>query len=321
MARTDYPAKYSDLIDDEVWAYIDRSDAFYPPDTIGATVEQQREVYNRLCASFHAGYPDGVSADDGIIPSPEGHDIPVRRYSPEGSDARATVVYYHGGGYVVGGLESHDDVCAEICGRTGLELVAVDYRLSPENIYPACFNDALTAFRHVAAERGGPVVLCGDSAGANLSAAVSHATKGDAVKPVGQVLIYGAFGSNLDHGTYITHAEAPMITTKDTRFYKAIRTGGDKRLFEEPTCAPLNAEDFSGLPPTVLISAECDPLSGDSAEYHAALVAAGVPSHHVDEKGLVHGYLRARHMSARARDSFSRIVEAVSILGRQDWVW
>lgn len=321
MAKSDYPAKYSELIDDEVWAFIDRSDSFYPPDTTGVTVEQQRDTYNRLCASFHAGYPDGVDARDSVIRSPEGHDIPVRRYAAEGGNERAVVVYYHGGGYVVGGLESHDDVCAEICARSGYDVVAVDYRLSPEHIYPACFNDALAAFRQVAERDDRPVVLCGDSAGANLSAAVSHATKSEVSKPVGQVLIYGAFGSNLDHGTYITHAEAPMITTKDTKFYKAIRTGGDKSLFEEPTCAPLNADDFSGLPPTVLISAECDPLSGDSADYHAALTAAGVPSHHVDEKGLVHGYLRARHMSSRARESFSRIVEAVSVLGRGDWVW
>lgn len=318
MARTDYPSKYSDLIDDEIWEFIERSDEFYPPDTTGVTVEQQREVYNRLCASFHAGHPQGVTAVDGEVQS-EKHAIPVRTYKLADSTASTTVVYYHGGGYVVGGLESHDDVCAEICARTGYDVVAVDYRLSPENIYPACFQDALAAFQQIAAACGGAVVLCGDSAGANLCAAVSHATKHDVIKPVGQVLIYGAFGSNLDHGTFIEHADAPMITTKDTKFYKAIRTGGNKALFEEPTCAPLNAAEFGGLPSTVLISAECDPLSGDSGDYHHALVKAGVKSHWVNEKGLVHGYLRARNMSSRARDSFTRIVEAVSALGKKEW--
>jgi len=243
----------------------------------------------------------------------------VRRYELSGAAEKATVIYYHGGGYVVGGLDSHDDVCAEICGRTGYRVVSLDYRLAPEHTYPACFNDALAAFKAIAAKSDGPVVLCGDSAGANLSAAVSHATRGEDLTPAGQVLIYGAFGSDLDHGTFITHAEAPMITTSDTRFYKATRTGGDAELFKEPTCAPLNAEDFSGLPPTVLISAEFDPLSGDSADYHVALSSAGVKSHHVDEKGLVHGYLRARGMSSKARDSFTRIVEAVRALGKDEW--
>ena len=182
MAKSDYPEKYQTLIDDEIWAFIERSDSFYPPDTAERSVEQQREVYNRLCASFHAGYPEGVAAADSTVESGEGHAIPVRTYLPHACAPNVTVIYFHGGGYVVGGLESHDDVCAEICGRTGYKVISVDYRLSPEHIYPACFNDALAAFRAIAAEAKGPVVLCGDSAGANLCAAVSHATRGDDLK-------------------------------------------------------------------------------------------------------------------------------------------
>jgi len=318
MPRSDYPEKYSTLIDDEIWAFIDRSDSFYPPDTTGAGIEQQREVYNALCASFHAGYPEGVSSSDSAIQSAT-HLIPIRTYVSADSKETTKVIYFHGGGYVVGGLESHDDVCAEICGRTGYCVISVDYRLSPEHNYPADFQDALVAFQSIAADAGGKIVLCGDSAGANLAAAVCHATKNDAVKPDGQVLIYGAFDSDLDHGTYITHADAPMITTKDTKFYKAIRTGGNDAFFEEPTCAPLNDSDFAHIPPTVLISAECDPLSGDSGLYHAALTASGVSAFHVDEPGLVHGYLRARNMSSRARDSFTRIVDAVRALGKGEW--
>lgn len=319
MARTDYPDKYQDLIDEEVWAFIDKTDNFYPPDAIGADIAQQRAYYNDLCASFHAGRPKGVSAVDGTIVAKSGHEIPIRTYELENSTEKPVVVYYHGGGYVVGGLESHDDVCAEICHRTGFDVVSVHYRLSPEFNYPKDFQDAYEAFQHVATRNSGPVVLCGDSAGANLCAGVAHAAKTEAQKPVGQVLIYGAFGSDLDQGTYIEHAEAPMITTKDTKFYKAIRTGGNSDLFREPTCAPLNADEFANLPPTVLISAECDPLSGDSGDYHRELTNAGVPSHWVNEKGLVHGYLRARNMSSRAKDSFTRIVEAVSALGKGDW--
>ncbi|MGB7334676.1 MAG: alpha/beta hydrolase [Salaquimonas sp.] len=318
MARTDYPEKYTSLIDDEVWAFIDRSDSFYPPDTAEKSVEQQREVYNRLCASFHAGYPEGVTATDCSIQT-DTHAIPTRSYRLTGTKSGITVVYYHGGGYVVGGLDSHDDVCAEICGRTGYDVVSVDYRLSPEHNYPKDFEDALDAFKGIADFCNSPIVLCGDSAGANICAAVSHATKNSDVKPIGQVLIYGAFGSKLDQGTFIEHAEAPMITTKDTKFYKTIRTGGNSELFKEPTCAPLNADSFEGLPPTVLLSAECDPLSGDSGDYHEAILAAGGKSSWVNEKGLVHGYLRARNMSTRARDSFTRIVDAVSALGKNEW--
>lgn len=318
LAKSDYPAKYADLIDDEIWAFIERTNSFYPPETADYPIEKQREIYNRLCAGFHAGYPDGVEAVDiGIEVSD--HVIPTRTYTLNGSKSDVSVVYYHGGGFVVGGLESHDDVCAEICARTGFKVVSIDYRMSPEFNYPHDFRDALAGFNHVAAENAGPVVVCGDSAGGNLAAAVSHATRNSDLRPVGQVLIYPGLGSMLDQGTFITHADAPMLTTKDTTFYKTVRTGGNAGFFDEPTCAPLNDTDFSALPPTVLISAECDPLSGDSGDYHRAILAAGGKSHWVDEKGLVHGYLRARHMSSRARDSFSRIVDAVSHLGKGEW--
>ncbi len=318
MAKSDYPAKYADLIDDEIWTFIERSDSFYPPDTADYPIEKQREIYNQLCASFHAGYPEGVEAVDSGIQTSD-HVIPTRSYTLNGSASDVSVVYYHGGGFVVGGLESHDDVCAEICRRTGFNVVSIDYRMSPEFNYPNDFKDALAGFLRVAAENKGPVVVCGDSAGGNLAAAVSHATRNGDLRPVGQVLIYPGLGSRLDQGTFITHAGAPMLTTRDTTFYKAARTGGNDAFFDEPNCAPLNDTDFSELPPTVLISAECDPLSGDSGDYHRAIRAAGGKSHWVDEKGLVHGYLRARHMSSRARNSFGRIVEAISVLGKGEW--
>ena len=154
---------------------------------------------------------------------------------------------------------------------------------------------------------------------AGTARAVILRTRNSDMRPAGQVLIYPGLGSRLDQGTFITHADAPMLTTKDTTFYKAVRTGGNDAFFDEPTCAPLNDKDFSALPPTVLISAECDPLSGDSGDYHRAILAAGGKSHWVDERGLVHGYLRARYMSSRARESFSRIVDAVSHLGKGEW--
>ncbi len=318
MARSDYPEKYSTMIDDEIWAFIDRSDSFYPPDTAEKTIAEQRAVYNRLCESFHAGYPDGVSASDSAIKA-SGHDIPVRTYVYGDSTANTTVVYYHGGGFVVGGLESHDDVCAELCAQTGFTVISVDYRLSPEFNYPYDFQDALDAFNTIIRHRTGPVIVCGDSAGGNLASAVCHATKNSELKPAGQVLIYPGLGSRLDQGTFIEHSAAPMLTTSDTKFYKSVRTGGNDEYFREPTCAPLNDTDFSGLPPTVLISAQCDPLSGDCKDYQEALKNAGIKVHWVDEKGLVHGYLRARHMSKRAKDSFTRIAEAVSALGKGDW--
>jgi len=309
--------KYADLLDEETWAFIERTNSFYPPETVDFDISKQREVYNTLCRAFHAGYPDGVSAVDGIIASPE-HDIPVRNYHLEGGNKAAKVVYFHGGGYVVGDLESHDDVCAEICARTGYDVTSVDYRLAPEHSFPDDFNDGLSAFLAVAANSV-PVVVVGDSAGGNLAAAVSHASRGGGHMPIGQVLIYPGLGSRLDQGSFVEHADAPMLTQKDTRFYKKLRTKGDNALFENPHCAPLNDADFTGLPPTVVVSAECDPLCDDGEDYCRKINEAGGRAIWYKETGLVHGYLRARHSVGRARESFTRIVEGVAALGRREW--
>ena len=308
---------YRTLIDADIWAFIDRTDAFYPPDTTDYTIERQREVYNRMCREFFSGYPEGVSAENKAIALRD-RTIPVRRYRAMRYDAHAVVIYYHGGGFVVGGLDSHDDVCAEICHRTGYEVVAVDYRLAPEHPHPAAFEDALAAFDWVVEGYEIPVVLAGDSAGGNLAAAVAHATRHHPARPIGQMLIYPGLGGEMSGGSYVRHAHAPMLTLRDLHFYRDIRTGG-RSIVEDATFSPLADRDFSGLPPTVVITAECDPLSSDGEAYCNRILDAGGKAWWHEEAGLVHGYLRARHMAARARESFTRIVDAIRMLGRQEW--
>ncbi|NGN43967.1 alpha/beta hydrolase [Mesorhizobium sp. CGMCC 1.15528] len=309
---------YTKLIDAETWAFIERTNSYYPPDTIDYTIEQQRAIYDRMCREFFAGYPDGVKAEDRTLTAPL-HEIPVRIYRAS-ADPKAIVVYYHGGGFILGGLDSHDDVCAELCARTGYEVVSVDYRLAPEHLHPAAFDDAFVAFEWVAKNYTQPILLCGDSAGGNLAAAVSHSTRGHARRPVGQVLIYPGLGGDQSKGSYVTHAEAPMLTMRDMAFYKDIRTGGAD-VSGDVTYTPLADADFSNLPPTVIVTAECDPLSSDGQAYAARVIAAGGKAFSHEEPGLVHGYLRARHTVGRARASFTRIIEAVAMLGRREWAF
>jgi acetyl esterase len=309
---------YKILIDAETWAFIERTNSYYPPDTIDYTIAQQREIYDRMCREFFAGYPEGVAVETSAITTPT-HDIPIRTYR-SARQAAATVLYFHGGGFILGGLDSHDDVCAELCARTGYGVVSVDYQLAPEHLHPAAFDDVMSAFEWAAATRTHPIVLCGDSAGGNLAAAVSHAMRGHPRKPIGQVLIYPGLGGDRSKGSYLRHAEAPMLTMRDLEFYKHIRTGGADRT-GDVTLSPLADTDFANLPPTVLITAECDPLSSDCETYRDRIIAAGGRATWFEEPGLVHGYLRARHTVGRARESFTRIVDAVSALGRGAWLW
>ncbi len=308
---------YTKLIDAETWAFIERTNSYYPPDTIDRTIDEQRAIYDRMCREFHAGYPEGIRAEDSAISAP-GRAIPVRIYRSEVPDAAAMVLYVHGGGFILGGLDSHDDVCAELCARTGYEVVSVDYRLAPEHFHPAAFDDALAAFEWAASTYDQPILLCGDSAGGNLAAAVSHTTRGHQRRPAGQVLIYPGLGGDASRGSYVAHAEAPMLTAKDVAFYRDIRTGG-RDATGEISFSPLADADFANLPPTVIITAECDPLSSDGEAYGSRIQAAGGRAWWFEEPGLVHSYLRARHSVGRARASFSRMVEAVRALGRGEW--
>ncbi len=291
-------ADYDQLIDTETRAFIRATAACYPDDTATRSIGDQRAIYDAMCRAFHRGYPPGVTAHDEMIAG-----VPCRIYPGAGG----TVLYLHGGGFVVGGLQSHDDVCAEIRAETGLTVVVADYRLSPEHHHPAAFDDALAVARAIPDR---PLILAGDSAGGNLCAAVAQADR--ALGLAGMVLIYPGLGGDHHGGSYQTHANAPMLTLEDVLFYDGIRFGGTAPTDPGPTVKPLSDTDFSGLPPVLAISAECDPLADDARDYAARITAAGGRALWVEEPGLVHGYLRGRAFSARVRASYARIMSAIA---------
>lgn len=296
---------YQSLIDAPTWDFIRRSEAAYPADTATLTIADQRRIYDAMCRAFFQGYPPGVMAEDRAISG-----VPCRVYPGQGP---ATVIYLHGGGFVVGGLHSHDDVCADIRGGTGLTVIAVDYRLSPEHAHPAAFDDVCAVVRATS----GPLVLAGDSAGGNLAAAAAHALRDPRI--LGQVLIYPGLGGDRTTGSHVTHAHAPMLTAADIDFYAGIRHGGQRPPPGDPTTSPLQDCDFSGLPMTLAIGAECDPLHDDAPAYAAAIRAAGGRAHAITERGLVHGYLRARTSVPRAKESFARITSTIAAFAAGRW--
>ena len=293
------------ISDAEVLEFIARTESFYPPDATDFTIAEQRRVYDEMCAAFRQPRPAGVAVTDETIDGPGGP-VPRRRYVPP-NPGPVTVVYFHGGGFIVGGLESHDDVCAEIAAATGCPVISVDYRLCPEQIHPAAYDDSLAAARAALAE--GPVILAGDSAGGNLAAALAQTLRGAAIK--GQVLIYpGLGGDMLGLLSYTECADAPMLPTRDIRYYRTVRSGGPAPE-DDPTFFPLAAADLGGLARCFISAAGVDPLRDDGVEYLRRLIGAGVTAYCVVEPQLPHGHLRARTMSHRARAAFGRILEAI----------
>lgn len=301
MSRTDPVTDYAFLPAD-VRAFIARTESFDAPPGHTPDLAEVRARYDAMCAAFDAPRPAGLTTEDLALGG-----VRCSRYRPAARRGSVVAVYYHGGGFVVGGLHSHDAVCAELADRTGLELVAVDYRLAPEHRHPAAFDDACA----VVDALPGPKLLVGDSAGGTLAAAVAAARPGAEI--LGQVLIYPGLGGGPDQPGLARHAHAPLLSAADILAYQAHR-GGPGAGAGDPTALPLRAARFDGLPPTAIFAAECDPLVSDAALYAALLSAAGVPVALTVEPGLVHGYLRARHSTAAARASFARIVAAMSAL-------
>ncbi|MEM1049958.1 MAG: alpha/beta hydrolase, partial [Pseudomonadota bacterium] len=295
-------------LDPEIAAFVDRTLAHYPADTAERNATVQRRAYDSLCRAFDAALPEGIGFQDRIVPGEaKGIEVPVRIYHPPRVDRPDTLVLYmHGGGFVVGGLHSHHGVCAELTGIAGCALASVDYRLAPEHVHPAQFEDCRAAFRHFAA-RYERIVVAGDSAGGNLAAAVCVALREAPARPVGAVLIYPSLGGDqLGLDSYARHADAPMLTAADIVAFNRLWHGGPKKT-GDPSSAPLLADSFAGHPSTAIFSAAIDPLCDDGPEYARRLTAAGIPAACHVEDGLVHGYLRARAMSRLGRAAFARI--------------
>ena len=317
-------------LDAQVQAFVDQSMSYYPDDAVGAEIAQQRQWYNALCLALAAPRPDTVVIKDDSVRGLDGYLIPVRHYQakpiprPFPADAELNsnlqVVYFHGGGFVVGGLDSHDDVCAELADFCGFNLISVDYRLAPEHQYPCDINDCLAVVDHLL-NQGKKLILVGDSAGGTLAACVANARSSySSTQLLGQVLIYPALAGGIQTRSTQEHANAPLLTQADMAFYHAIRVGGNESKVpkQDPHFCPMQAQSFAALPPSFLFPAQIDPLHDDCERYEQALQGAGVKVKNNTNIGigLVHGHLRARHTSDKAAANFKAICTAVKDLGK-----
>ena len=286
-------------------AFVARTEAHDPPEGVAASIDRQREAYDRMCLDFDGPIPETLELDDVRIAG-----VPCRWYRPrrrEPAERRPVALYLHGGGFVLGGLHSHDSICADLAARSEVELVAVDYRLAPEHPHPAAFDDAVAVVQALNMD----CVLVGDSAGGNLAAALS--ARPDLTQIRGQILIYPGLGGDPDQPSMRHHAEAPLLRAADVAAYHRMRAGPEGAPVDI-TAAPLAAEDFSSLPPTEIFAAECDPLASDAVGYAQRLAAASVAVRLTIEPFLMHGYLRARGCSVHGDAAFDRIARALAQL-------
>jgi acetyl esterase len=268
-----------------------------PPHTI--PIGQARAQFNRSRANFVAPAQTVASVADRNIPGPAG-EIPVRLYRPIASELTTllpALVYFHGGGWVFGDLDTHDALCREVCNLAGCAVVAVAYRMAPENKFPAAVDDALAAVRHVAAHGkmfgidGARLAVAGDSAGGTLAAAAALTFRDQGGPRLRlQALIYPVTDMALDSPAYARIPSGYTLPRERMLFFREAYLRGPEDIADW-RASPLKARDLSNLPPALVLTAAQDPLVDEGKAYADRLAAAGVAVTYSCYEGMVHGFL------------------------------
>ena len=274
-------------------------------------VQQARAEFDMFQAVM-SGRPAPVGEIlDRTIPGPGGR-LRVRIYRPAGTVARLlpAILYFHGGGWVIGSLEAYDLPCRFFCARTGCAVVAVDYRLAPEHKFPAGLDDAVASFRWLAqdaVELGidpDRIVVAGDSAGGTLATVAAQQVRGEARTPCLQWLIYPATDLAADTPSHTSCGQGFLLTQADMEWFRGLYLN-DLSEITDPRVSPLRAGDLSGLPPALIFTAGLDPLRDEGRAYAEKLAAAGVKVVHREFESLIHGFVGMRgalQAAARAMD-------------------
>ncbi len=248
---------------------------------------------------------------DRTIPGPAGR-LRVRLYRPAGAVARLlpTILFFHGGGFVIGSLEGYDLPCRYFCARTGCAVVAVDYRLAPEHKFPAAIEDGVAAFRWLAAEGHNlgldpaRIVLGGESAGGTIAAVVAQETRGTPEVPCLQWLIYPATDLVQERPSHVSCGQGFLLTRPDMEWFRELYLD-EIGQSADPRVSPLRATDLSGLPPALIFTAGFDPLRDEGRAYAERLTESGVKTIHREFDSLIHGFVGMRGAlpaAARAMD-------------------
>ncbi len=286
-------------LDPQVQKILDTVAAMKLPAPDTTPVTEARANYARSRAGFLATPEPVASAEDRSIPGPVGA-IPIRSYRPADSQPGARLpafVFFHGGGWVFGDLDSHDALCRSLCNAARCAVVAVDYRLAPEHKFPAAVDDTLAAIRHVATHGdslgidGSRIAAGGDSAGGNLVAAAALAFRDQGGPRMAlQVLLYAVTDLTLESPGYKTLGQGYMLTLDRMRFFAGRYLNGPADALDW-RASPLKARDLSGLPPALVLTASHDPLIEEAKAYADRLAAAGVEVTYRTYPGMIHGFM------------------------------
>lgn len=287
-------------LDPQVKAFLDQAAASGAPGFDQMTVQQAREAIRGLFATNAP--PQAVKKVEDRVVNAGGVKLPIRIYTPDGNGPLPILVFFHGGGWVVGDLESHDAPCRALANGAGCIVIAIDYRLAPEHKFPAPADDCYGATKWVvlnAASFGGDpkrIAVGGDSAGGNLAAAVAQmATDRGAPTIKYQLLIYPVTNYSYDTASYKNNGENYLLTKNSMQWFwnHYLSNPNDG---ENPYASPLRGQRLSNLPPAWVMTAEFDPLRDEGEAYAKRMKDAGVSVEYTDYKGMIHGFFSLGHI-------------------------
>jgi acetyl esterase len=278
-------------------------------------VGEARRIYRELALARRGDTVAAVgSVHDDVVAGTDA-DVAVRVYEPAGEQAAITVVWLHGGGWVLGDLDTADAAARRVCAHLGASVVSVDYRLAPEHPHPAPLTDAHAALRWAATQRPADrLVVAGDSAGGGLAAGAALLARDWGPRLDAQLLLYPGLDPSLSRPSVTENADGPFLTRADLAWFWE-RYMPDPALHADPTVALLRAADepggLDGLAPAVVATAELDPLRDEGDALADALAAAGVAVRRLEGAGLVHGYFGLAAASTAARAEGDRALDAL----------
>jgi acetyl esterase len=304
----------------EIRALLDRQGASGRPSLERQSVAEARAFHLQDAAALNGDAPAVAAVADRTVPGPVG-ELPVRVYTPEGEAPFPIVVFFHGGGWVVGTLDTYDPLCRALAAATPAVVVSVGYRLAPEHRWPAAAEDAyaatLWASRNAAALGGAQhrLAVAGDSAGGNLAAVVALGARDRGGPAIAfQLLVYPVLDVAGDTGSWREHAEGFYLTAAGMRWYWDHYLGPADGT--APDASPLRAAFVGGLPPALVIGAEHDILRDEGEAYAARLREAGVDAAASRYPGMVHGFFRWRAVTPAADAALGEATAALrSALG------
>jgi acetyl esterase len=304
-------------LDPQIEALLKKMQESGAPPVHTLTPTKARETKNPVFIELGGPPVDVSKVEDMRVPGPSGG-IPIRVYTPEGRGPFPVLIFFHGGGWVILNLDTHDSLCRHLAKRASCVVVSVDYRLAPEHKFPAAAEDAYAATRWVADNANRidvdptRIAVGGDSAGGNLAAVVSlMARDKDGPSLVHELLVYPVTDlSSMDNESYREHGQG-YILTKDSMAYYGSHYLAREEDALNPYASPLLAQDLRGLPPALVITAEFDVLTDEGEAYANRLKEAGVPVQYSCYKGMIHAFFSMAGVLNRPMDALDEAATAL----------